>query len=59
MEEKDEMTALIKELFSANERLKEENKRLESEVPHLCDTHRKHLEQLGSEQRNRGVGPHG
>ena len=35
MEEKDEMTALIKELFSANERLKEENKRLESEVARL------------------------
>lgn len=35
MEEKDEMTALIKELFSANERLKEENKRLENEVARL------------------------
>lgn len=35
MEEKDEMTALIKELFSANERLKEENKRLENEVVRL------------------------
>ena len=35
MEEKDEMTALVKELFSTNERLKEENKRLESEVARL------------------------
>lgn len=35
IEEKDEMTALVKELFSANERLKEENKRLESEVSRL------------------------
>lgn len=35
MEEKDEMTALIKELFSANERLKEENKKLEGEVARL------------------------
>lgn len=35
MEEKDEMTALVKELFSTNERLKEENKKLESEVARL------------------------
>lgn len=35
IEEKDEMTALVKELFSANERLKEENKRLENEVARL------------------------
>lgn len=35
MEEKDEMTALVKELFSVNDRLKEENKRLENEVARL------------------------
>lgn len=35
MEEKDEMTAIIKELFSVNDRLKEENKRLENEVVRL------------------------
>lgn len=35
IEEKDEMTALVKELFSANDRLKEENKRLENEVARL------------------------
>jgi hypothetical protein len=35
MEEKDEMTAIIKELFDVNEKLKEENKRLEDEIVHL------------------------
>lgn len=35
MEEKDEMTALVKELFSVNDKLKEENKRLENEVARL------------------------